>query len=153
MSSFKIHLHWKKDPLSTPLFHYEKYNRTHQIIFSGDQSLKNSSAPEYYGNEDTSNPEELLLSALSSCHMLTFLAVASKKGFIVESYDDMPIALLDKNTDGKMAVTEIFLNPVAVFNGAPPTEEILNTIHQLAHKNCFIAQSIKCKVHIQFSLA
>lgn len=146
MSSFKIQLNWKR---TTEDFGYDKFNRNHTLTFTGEQVLKNSSAPEYLGGEGFSNPEELLASALSSCHMLTFLAVASKMGYTVDSYADTAEAFLNKNEEGRMSVTEITLKPVIVFSGAKiPDADQLKSLHEKAHRNCFIANSIKTKVNV-----
>lgn len=146
MNSYKIDLNWKR---TTADFDYNTFNRNHTLQFSGEQLLHNSSAPEYQGNTDTANPEELLASALSSCHMLTFLAVASKMGYIVDSYADTAEALLSKNEEGRFAVTEINIKPVIVFSGTKiPDADQLKSLHEKAHRNCFIANSIKTKVNI-----
>jgi organic hydroperoxide reductase OsmC/OhrA len=146
MNAFKIELNWKR---TTENFEYNSFNRNHTVKFSGDQSLRNSAAPEYMGNADTANPEELLASSASSCHMLTFLAVASKMGYVVDSYADSAEALLNKNEEGRLAVTEIKLKPVIVFSGTKiPDADQLKSLHEKAHRNCFIANSIKSKVNI-----
>ena len=146
MSVFTTNIEWKQ---TSSDFSYEKYNRNHTIFFSGNHTLKNSAAPEYFGNTDMSNPEELLAAALASCHMLTFLAVASKSGYNVQSYNCKAEALLAKNDEGKMSITEITLTPEIVYNGDKlPTPEQLKSLHDKSHKNCFIAQSLKTKVNI-----
>lgn len=146
MSTYTINLEWQK--VSTD-FSYENYNRHHTIAFSGNQTLKNSASPEYFGNSDMSNPEELLASALASCHMLTFLAIASKSGYDIQSYNCKADAVLGKNDEGRMSVTEITLTPEIVYNGDKrPTDEQLKSLHEKAHKNCFIAQSLKTKVNV-----
>ncbi len=143
--TFQIDLKWKR----TSEFTYELLNRNHTIIFSGNQTLNNSAAPDYLGNADMSNPEELLVSALASCHMLTFLAVASKSGYIIENYEDLARAHLEKNEEGRLAITIIDLNPVIIFGGEKkPTAEQLKSLHEKAHRNCFIANSIKSIVNI-----
>lgn len=145
-NAYHIDLNWKR---TTEDFAYEKFNRNHTLSFSGKQLLNNSAAPEYLGNSDTANPEELLASALASCHMLTFLAVASKSGYIVDSYADYAEAILDKNEEGRLAITVINLKPMIVFSGEKkPTDEQLKSLHEKAHRNCFIANSIKTKVNI-----
>ena len=144
-NTFKIDLNWKR----AKEFTYENFNRNHTLMFSGQQYLNNSAAPEYLGNADMANPEELLASALASCHMLTFLAVASKSGYIVDSYNDQATATLDKNEEGKLAITTIDIKPVIEFSGAKiPTDDQLKSLHEKAHRNCFIANSIKTKVNI-----
>lgn len=146
MSSYTITLEWKQDSSD---FSYEKYNRHHTVAFSGDQSLNNSASPEYFGNSNMSNPEELLASALASCHMLTFLAIASKSGYNIQSYNCKAEAILGKNDEGRMSVTEITLTPEIVYNGDKrPSDDQLKSLHEKAHKNCFIAQSLKTKVNV-----
>lgn len=146
MSTYTINLEWKQ---TSEDFSYEKYNRHHTIAFSGNQTLMNSASPEYLGNSDMSNPEELLASALASCHMLTFLAIASKSGYDVRSYNCKAEAVLAKNDEGRMSVTEITLTPEIVYNGEKrPTDEQLKSLHEKSHKNCFIAQSLKTKVNV-----
>lgn len=130
-------------------FAYEKFNRNHTVIFSGGQKITNSAALEYFGDQSASNPEELLAAALGTCHMLTFLAVAAKSTFVVESYQCISTALMGKNAEGKFSVTEINLTPTIVFSAdKEPTKEQLASLHDKAHRNCFIAQSIRPKVTI-----
>lgn len=144
-NTFQIDLNWKR----SKDFTYEFFNRNHTVMFSGQQFLNNSAATEYLGNADMANPEELLVSSLASCHMLTFLAIASKSGYIIETYNDQPIATLDKNEEGRLAVTTIDLKPVTEFSGEKiPNDEQLKSLHEKAHRNCFIANSIKSKVNI-----
>src|SRR5713101_6154229 len=83
MSEHKITLEWKRE---TDSFSYESYNRDHVVIFEGGVRVPASAAPAYRGNASHVNPEEALVAALSSCHMLTFLAAAAKKQFVVERY-------------------------------------------------------------------
>ena len=148
MESFKISTRWEK---TSQLFTYETYNRDHLIEFSGEQTLKTSAAAGYFGNADMTNPEELLASAVSSCHMLTFLALCSKMGYVVLTYEDDAVAILDKNEQNVTAVTEITLHPTTTFLGAKvPDLEKLTFMHDKAHKNCFVANSVKCKVNIVF---
>lgn len=144
-NTFKVDLNWKR----SKDFTYDHFNRNHTLMFSGQQYLNNSSAPEYLGNGDMANPEELLASALASCHMLTFLAVASKSGYIVDTYNDQAVATLDKNEEGKLAITVIDLKPIVEFSGEKtPSDDQLKSLHEKAHRNCFIANSIRSKVNI-----
>lgn len=146
MSIFKTSLTWHKEKD----FKYEVFNREHQILFSGNQILNSSSAPEYFGRTDFSNPEELFVGAISSCHMLTFLALASRLGYIIENYKDDAVATLGKNEEGRIAVTSVTLNPIVIFSGAEPEQNKLQDMHTKAHRNCFIAQSVKTKIEINF---
>ena len=148
MESFKINTKWTR---KSDDFNFDHYNRSHAIIFSGNQLLLNSAAPTYKGDENMSNPEELLASAVSSCHMLTFLAVASKSGYTVDSYEDDAVAFLEKNESNVVSVTKIILHPDIKFSGEKiPDEEKLKGLHDKAHRNCFIANSVKCAVEVVF---
>lgn len=148
METFKIKTSWKKNSED---FAYDNYNRNHQILFSGEQLLNNSAAPTYNGNEDMSNPEELLAAAVSSCHMLTFLAVASKSGFDIESYEDDAVAYLQTNEDKITSVTNIYLHPSIKFTGAKiPDADKIKSMHEKAQRNCFIANSVKCAVEVVY---
>lgn len=143
---FQIELNWKRE---SPDFNYDHFNRNHSIRYSGGQTLSNSAAIDYLGNAEMTNPEELLASALASCHMLTFLAVASKSGYNVLSYQDNASAILDKNEEGKMSVTVINLKPIINFQGPKfPDDAQLKSLHDKAHRNCFIANSIKTKINV-----
>lgn len=147
MSKYTITLNWENSDLDN--FTYDHYNRDHIVNFGGDQVLKNSSAPEYKGSTNASNPEELLAAAVASCHMLTFLAIATKTGIKVSRYACRSEAILDKKENGKMAVTTINLFPEIVFYGdKQPDAEQLKKMHEKAHHNCFIAQSIESKVNV-----
>lgn len=144
MSTHTATITWKR---TTDDFAFENYNREHQWAFPNGQSLRASSAPEYLGDADCVDPEEGLVASLSSCHMLTFLAIAAKKRYTVDSYVDNPTALLDKNEEGAMAITRIELHPVVRFSGDKlPDAEELDRIHASAHKHCFIANSIRAEV-------
>ena len=130
----------------------DTYNRDHTVILENGQIILNSAAPTFLGNSKASNPETLLLASLSSCHMLTFLAVASKRGFQVSHYQDKAEGTLGKNADGRMAITHCLLNPIITFSGEkiPSTDELAK-LHDSAHRYCFIANSLNIPVEIQNS--
>ena len=108
-----------------------------------------SAAPAYLGNPQRVDPEAAFVAALSSCHMLTFLALASNKGFVVDSYVDSAVGHLEKNAAGKFAVTRVDLNPKIAFSGAKlPAQADLDWLHDKAHKECFIANSVTTEVHV-----
>jgi organic hydroperoxide reductase OsmC/OhrA len=143
----KIEISWKKG--SNP-FQYETYDRTHAIRFQGGQSIFSSATPEYFGKAEHTNPEELLASALASCHMLTFLAVAAKKKYTLVSYESESIAVLEKSESGKAVVSKIRLIPRVQFEGEKvPDSGELAKLHETAHKNCIIANSIQSKVEVE----
>ena len=146
MSEHFAEISWKNIP--NPVDE-KTYNRNHQLSLSGNQQLEGSSAPEYKGDPDCVDPEQLLVSALASCHMLTFLAIAELKGYQVETYDDKATGYLEKGDSGRSEVTRIALFPRIAFSGdkSPDANEI-KRMHASAHKNCFIANSIKTKVEV-----
>lgn len=121
----------------------EDDSRGHQVLL-GAQSLASSSALEFGGDETKSNPEMLLVGALSSCHMLFFLALAKKKGFEVASYEDDAEGVLD----GKH-FTSATLRPRVRWAGEPPPPEAIEELHHRSHKLCFIANSVKFPVEVE----
>jgi len=146
MSEHKITLEWKRN---TPDFNIKTYDRAHTIYFSGGSSIAMTAAPAYLGDPKITNPEEAFAASLSSCHMLTFLAMAAMKGFTVDRYQDEAVALLGKNAAGKMAVTKVSMKPQVTFSGEKqPDRAALEDLHHKAHENCFIANSVSCEVDI-----
>lgn len=135
-------------------FTYEAFSRDHLWKLGSGSVLGASSAPEYSGNPGLANPEEGLVASLSSCHMLTFLAVAARARYVVESYQDEAVGTLAKNAEGKMAITKVVLAPQVVFGGdkMPGDEEVFR-LHERAHVHCFIANSLKCEVAVEPRLA
>ncbi len=102
MSEHKITVEWKRE---TPDFAYETYNRDHDWVFDAGITLRGSAAPAYMGNERCVDPEEAFVASLSSCHMLTFLAIACKKRFTVDGYRDQAVGILGKDQTGRLAMT------------------------------------------------
>jgi organic hydroperoxide reductase OsmC/OhrA len=142
--SFRASVRWQR---TSPDFTFDTYNRAHELTFGSGTTVQASAAPGYRGEPDRVNPEEQFVSALSSCHMLTFLAVAAKKRLVVESYEDDASGVLAKNADGKLAMTQVVLRPKVEFSGEKvPSPEELAAMHEAAHKGCFIANSVKADV-------
>lgn len=146
MSVHLAHVEWRR---ATPDFDHETYDRTHAVRLGGGQALRGSAAPDYKGDPALANPEELLAASLASCHMLTFLAVAAKSRLVVDAYDDTAEAALGKNAEGRMAVTRVTLRPKVTFGGDAPPAEKLKDLHERAHRNCMIANSVKCEVVVE----
>ena len=147
MSKHLASLRWNLD--GKP-FTYEGYSRDHEWIFEGGQRLTGSAAEAFLGSPHGVDPEEALVVALSSCHMLTLLAIAAKKGWTVESYEDDAEGTLGKNEAGKLALTRVTLRPRIVFaDGHVLDAEALQRLHHQAHENCFIANSVKTEVVIE----
>ncbi|MDL1871742.1 OsmC family peroxiredoxin [Deltaproteobacteria bacterium PRO3] len=147
MSEHRAALAWKRE---TPDFKYESYDRTHELRFGGGASLQASSAPQYLGRAEFPNPEELLAASASSCHFLTFLAIAAKSRFVVDEYRDEAVAILEKNAAGKEAVTRILLRPSVRFGGDNlPAPEKIRQMHERAHELCFIANSLTSEILVE----
>lgn len=147
MSTHEATVSWSR---TTPDFAYDTYVRDHRIVFGSGVAVDATAAPEYKGNPTMLNPEEALVGALSSCHMLTFLAIAAKKGFVVDRYEDHAIGFLEPNADRRLAVTRVVLRPRVTFAPAKlPTADELQRMHHSAHANCFIANSVKTDVTVE----
>ena len=146
MSEHKATIAWQRNGAD---FGYKTYPRDHVWRFAGGVEVPASAAPAYFGNPKLVDPEGALVAALSSCHMLTFLALASNKGFVVDSYEDNAVGHLEKNANGKMAITRVDLHPKIVFGGAKqPGETDIQWLHDKAHRECFIANSVLTEVKI-----
>jgi organic hydroperoxide reductase OsmC/OhrA len=140
MSEYRIQLEWKRE---TEDFDYSSFNRDHSIIFGNNSRICASAAPEYLGNPDCLNPEQAFISAMVSCHMLTFLALASRKRYVVDSYHDSPFGVLGKNETNKPAIVKVVMTPHVVFSGENvPSEEEYKALHDKAHDFCFISNSV-----------
>ena len=150
MTVFYTELAWTR---SSPDFDYKTYNRNHTIYYAnGAVDIEASAAPEYQGDASLPNPEELFISALSSCFLLTFLAISAKYGFIVDSYKDHATGTLSKTNEGKWAVTEVTLKPEITFHdNKAPDAATLQKMLSSAHDHCFITQSVKTNVKINSS--
>jgi organic hydroperoxide reductase OsmC/OhrA len=130
-------------------FGYKNYSRDHVWRFPGGVEVPASATPAYLGSPDRVDPESALVAALSSCHMLTFLALASNRGFVVESYEDEAVGYVEKNAQGKLAVTRVELRPRIVFGGEKkPSAADLDWLHDKAHRECFIANSVTAEVRL-----
>lgn len=145
MSEHRATIEWAR---TSSDFTYATYNRDHVWRFDSGQSLGASATPAYKGNPAMVDPEEAFVAALSSCHMLTFLALAAKQGFTVDRYIDEAVGHMAKGGDGKMAITRVELAPQITFAGTPPTGEQLDQLHHAAHEHCFIANSVKTDVAV-----
>jgi organic hydroperoxide reductase OsmC/OhrA len=152
MSENKATIKWKR---TSPDFLRGRYSREHTWTFDGGVTVPASSSPAVvptpWSNPDCVDPEEAFVASLSSCHMLTFLFLAQKQGFQIDDYEDEAIGIVTKNESGAMWVSTVTLNPKITFSGdklpSPADEEKL---HELAHKQCFIANSVKTEVAVHF---
>jgi organic hydroperoxide reductase OsmC/OhrA len=131
-----------------------KFRRAHEWHFDGGAVVAGSAAPTVLrpplSDPAAVDPEEALVAALSSCHMLFYLALAAKAGFRIDSYEDRAVGELGKNEEGRTGITRIVLRPAIVFSGEKvPTPEEENALHEEAHSLCYIANSIRSEVVVE----
>lgn len=147
MSEHIAAIHWKR---TSSDFRHDSYNRAHEWSFDAGVTLPASAAPGYRGDPDRVDPEEAFVAALSACHMLTFLAMAARRGFVVDSYDDRASGALTSSAEGKPWMSKVTLRPSVRFaDEKAPTAEQLEQLHASAHANCFIALSVKTEVVVE----
>ncbi|MBW1896095.1 MAG: OsmC family protein [Deltaproteobacteria bacterium] len=146
MSEHQATIDWERGPAE---FTYEAYPRDHTWTFDGGVRVSASAAPGYLGTPSLVDPEEAYVASLASCHMLTFLAIAARKRLVVERYHDTAIGFMEKNANGKLAITRIVLHPKVSFGSSAPSHEELERLHELAHENCFIANSVHTSITVE----
>ena len=149
MSKISIDLIWKLDDgKMTP----GKYSNQHEIVFTPNIKIIGDSAPEWRGNVLNTNPEQTLAASLSSCHMMTFLALAAKMKWPVKTYKDTAVAKLGKNLKGLMSVTEIELNPKVEFSKGFTIDNLkMKEVQERAHRYCFISNSLSKEVKVKIN--
>jgi organic hydroperoxide reductase OsmC/OhrA len=148
MHRYEARIAWQREGAE---FTHHRYSRGHAWTFDGGVTVPASSSPQSvpapYSVAAAVDPEEALVAATSSCHMLWFLAFAAKQGFVVDRYVDDAFGVMERNAEGKLAITRITLRPDIAFSGDTlPTVEQLQTLHHRAHEECYIANSIKAEV-------
>ncbi|HTW34829.1 MAG TPA: OsmC family protein [Rhizomicrobium sp.] len=148
MSDHHATLHWAR---TSDDFTYNTYNRAHEIRFKdGAVVVPSSAAPEFKGDAGRVDPEEAFVGSLSSCHMLTFLAVCARKRLAVDAYDDEAVGTLEKGPNGKLWMGHVTLRPRVRFApGVSVDKATLDEIHHRAHEECFIALSVKTEVAVE----
>jgi organic hydroperoxide reductase OsmC/OhrA len=130
------------------------YSRGHEWKFDGGATVPASASPDVVplpmSVAENVDPEEAFVASLSSCHMLFFLSIAAKRGFIVDSYTDAALGYTGKNKDGRVAVTKVVLEPKVSFVGDKvPTAEQMQQMHEKSHDLCFIANSVNTEVIVR----
>jgi organic hydroperoxide reductase OsmC/OhrA len=148
MSKNTVEIIWERGEQN---FLDNHYSRKHVIRFDGGLEIPASSSPHVvpipYSDASAADPEELLVAALSNCHMLWFLSIAAKRGFRVDSYLDKATGIMNKNENGKLFLAQTTLNPVVKFSGGKiPTTEEFEQLHHKAHEECFIANSVLTEI-------
>jgi organic hydroperoxide reductase OsmC/OhrA len=145
MSEHKVRVSWER---SATGFEYSEYSRDHIWQFD-ELVVAASAAPEYLGSDSGVDPEQAYVASLSSCHMLSFLAVAAKRRIGVTRYTDSAIGYLEENSEGKLMVARVILSPQVSFDAnTVMSAATLEKLHQLAHRECFIANSVKTVIEV-----
>ena len=148
MSELSIELSWQRQ--ESELLP-NKYSCAHHIKYNDTFKVQADAAPSWGGNPLNTNPEQALAAALSSCHMMTFLALAAKVKWPVASFKDKAEAHLGKDPKGRMCISKIDLNPVVDFDvGFEVSKDELEAMHDRAHRYCFVANSIA--EHVQINI-
>src|SRR5437016_2428435 len=131
-----------------------RFPRAHRWEFDGGLQVPASSSPSAvpppYSNPANIDPEEAFVASISSCHMLTFLYLASRQGFQVNSYQDEAVGVTTKNEKGIPWVSSVTLRPRIAYSGPKsPTAQEQDHLHHLAHEQCYIANSVKTEITVQ----
>jgi organic hydroperoxide reductase OsmC/OhrA len=150
MSEHVAEIRWQ---MSGEDFKNGRYTREHTWSFDGGATVVASSSPTIvpapFSNAAGVDPEEAFVASISSCHLLTFLWLASKRGFEVKSYEDHAVGTMTKNERRVPWVSRVVLDPRIEFSGTPPTAEELTALHHEAHEQCFIAASVKTEITLK----
>ncbi len=152
MSEYTAEVRWMRAP--DERYTDGRYSRAHEWRFDGGAVVAASSSPHVvplpWSAEQNVDPEEAFVAALSSCHMLFFLSFAAKRRFVVDSYVDHAVGVMEKGPDGRMSITHVTLRPAVTFSGAAlPSEDDIAHLHHQSHEACFIANSVKTEIVVE----
>lgn len=151
MSTYQANVLWERQ--NKERFLDSKYSRAHQWQFDGGVVVPASSAvssvPLPYSKAENVDPEEALVAAISSCHMLTFLYRAAKAGFVVDTYNDSAVGTMATDSRGRQSITTVTLAPAILFSGVKePSDEVVGRLHHEAHEECYIANSVRSEITV-----
>lgn len=151
MSEYLATIVWNRNG---QVFTDDRYSRQHLWRFDGGAEVPASSSPQVVplpqSLEAAVDPEEAFVASLSSCHMLWFLSIAQRRGWIVDAYQDEAIGLMAKGKHGKMCMTQVTLRPTVRFSGERlPNAEQFEALHHRAHDLCFIANSVTTEITVE----
>lgn len=150
MSSHTVTVRWCRDAAR---FSGGDYSRAHTWTFDGGVEVPASSSPQIVplprSVERAVDPEEAFVAAVSSCHMLWFLSLAERRGWIVDRYVDEAQGTMARNAQGRLSITTVVLRPRVLYGALRPTGDEELALHRLAHEACFIANSIHSEIRIE----
>jgi organic hydroperoxide reductase OsmC/OhrA len=147
MSAYTATILWERGTAEP--FTDNRYSRGHSWSFDGGVSFRASSSPHVvprYSDPSGVDPEEAFIASLSSCHMLTFLYLVAKRGFVVNRYEDTAEGVMAKSETGRIWVAKVVLRPKVAWEGSGPDAATVEELHHLAHDECFIANSVRTEV-------
>jgi organic hydroperoxide reductase OsmC/OhrA len=154
MSEHKATIEWRRQSVE---FDYKTYNRSHALAFEGGICVPATAAaaniPPTAAGVPGVDPEQAFVGSISSCHMLWFLHLACRAGLVVDRYVDEAAGVLEKNAEGRMAMTRVTLRPLVTYAGRRPTEEEHAKLHEGAHDKCYIANSVKTGIAVEPRIA
>ena len=149
MASYTADVLWTLQPGED--FAKGRYSRGHTVSFDGGIVVPGSASPHVVGKwavADAVDPEEMLVAAISTCHMMSFLHVVRLAGFVAISYRDHAVGTMETIAPGRMAMTKVVLHPAIEWDGDAPGTTRLEQLHHAAHETCFIANSVKTEGHL-----
>lgn len=152
MSHYKAKITWHRD--NEESFIDNKYSRKHRWYFDGGLEIPASSSPKEvplpYSDASAVDPEEAFVASVSSCHMLWFLSITAKQGYIIEDYSDEAEGIMETDEKGFRAINRILLHPKVIFRqNYAPDQQKFDKLHEQAHNMCFIAHSVKSEIIIE----
>ena len=145
MSEYRATIVWNRQGTE---FTYKEYTREHVWKFDGGSEVRATAAPQFLGDDALVDPEQAFVASLSSCHMLTFLALAARDGLVVDDYEDPAVGFMERNDNKRTAITRVVLRPKITWGSEPPNQEQLDKLHHQAHDHCFIANSVTTKIEV-----
>lgn len=149
MSQHLARVLWQRNGAA---FTDKRYSRAHRWQFDGGADIAAAASPDMvpaaYTDAAAVDPEEAFVAAISSCHMLWFLALAAAAGVVVDSYEDDAVGLM-REVGGRMAIAEVVLKPRVRCSGGASDPAQLDTLHHAAHERCFIANSVRCEIRVE----
>lgn len=141
---YRVTVSWSDDPGTVD---YRSYTRDHTVAATGKPTLDGSADKAFRGDAARWNPEDLLVAALSECHLLSFLHVAAEAGVVVTAYTDTPVGRMTRDDDGGWSFERVVLHPQVTTTGGGARD--LASLHHAAHEACFIARSVAFPVTVE----
>ena len=130
-----------------------RYSRGHVIVFGSGFEAPGTASHQIVGNRwsvaGAVDPEEMLVGAINTCHMLSFLHIAREAGFVITTYRDEAVGVMEKRENGEMWVSKVTLHPEVTYEGRQPTPADCEQLHHAAHQICFIANSVKTEIVVE----